>query len=640
MGKNSATIDLKLSGIREVRQELKTLQFDLSQATDPEQMAELSKRAGELRDNLNRANEQARVFAAGSPFEQTNNALGLMGSQIMSLDFEGAAESAKLFASAAKGINPSLMATQLKSLGSIVLTVSKAFVTMGAALLVNPIFLIAAAIIGIVTIIGVLLNKLGLLKPILDVIGKAFGYLMDAIDLVVQSIKDFLDWIGLTSFAAEEAAEKQAAAQEKLAAAYEKTRGRIVKGLDQEIALAQIAGDNTVEQEKRKQAAIIVTSQAQLKALQVQKESLEAAGLLTDELSKTLDDQMKVLKDGIEDAAFEFKKINARVIADKVKEDAAESKRQSDVAAERRRKAVEEAKRKAAEEAKIILDAARAAQAARDEFLNALEGVESEYYDRGKSKRELELQAVQDHFFLLLEQAKQYGEDTAILEEEQRLRLKDINDKYNAEEIEKQAAADKKAKDDKEAADAKFNANEIEKKKNKMDALLSLEQSLYSSLSAVGELFIKDAKKQEQFQKAQALVQIGIDTAKAISALVAASQQNPANGVSGGLAGAVQFASGLAMILTNVAKAKQILTSPSASVSGGGGSGGGGGSASSSQPMQPSFNLFGQSNVGNNASSSQSVEGSQSMTVIAKVSAVDMTAEQESNKKNMEMATL
>jgi hypothetical protein len=36
--------------------------------------------------------------------------------------------------------------------------------SMGAALLANPIFLIAAAIIAIVTIIGVLLNKLGLLK--------------------------------------------------------------------------------------------------------------------------------------------------------------------------------------------------------------------------------------------------------------------------------------------------------------------------------------------------------------------------------------------------------------------------------------------------------------------------------------------
>jgi len=61
-------IEIKLKGLREVRQELKVLQFELSQATDPEQMAQLSQKAGELRDNLARANEQASVFAAGSPF--------------------------------------------------------------------------------------------------------------------------------------------------------------------------------------------------------------------------------------------------------------------------------------------------------------------------------------------------------------------------------------------------------------------------------------------------------------------------------------------------------------------------------------------------------------------------------------------
>jgi hypothetical protein len=639
MAGNSSTIDLKLSGLREIRQELKVLQFELSQATDPEQMAELSAKAGELRDNLNRANEQARVFAAGSPFEQTNNALGLMSSQIMSLDFEGAAESAKLFATAAKGINPSLMATQLKSLGSIVLTVGKAFMSMGAALLVNPIFLIAAAIVGIVTIIGVLLNKLGLLKPILNVIGKAFEFVKSVIDAVVQSMKDFLDWLGLTSFAADEAAERQAAAQDKVAKAFEDKRGKVVKAYDQEIALAQIAGEDTTKLEKQKQKDIIETSRAQYRALEAQRDALRAAGVLTAEQSKTINDQMRALREGIQEAQFELKKIDAKTVADKKKTDADETKRQADVAAERRKKAVEEAKRRAEEEAKAILEAAKAAQAARDEFLNTLEGIENSYYDRGKSKRDLELQAVKDHFFQLLETARQYGEDTTILEEEQRLRLQEINAKFDAEEAAKRKAAVEQAAAAMSEIQKKQIAEEVEKQKNKTEALLSLEQSLYSSLAGVGELFIKDQKKLEQFQKAQALVQIGIDTAKAISALVAASQQNPANGVSGGLAGAVQFASGLAMILTNVAKAKQLLTSPSASVGGGGG-GMASSSSSSSQAIQPSFSLFGQANVGNNASSYQSVEQSQSMTVIAKVSAVDMTAEQASNQKNMEMATL
>jgi hypothetical protein len=40
-----------------------------------------------------------------------------------------------------------------------------------------------------------------------------------------------------------------------------------------------------------------------------------------------------------------------------------------------------------------------------------------------------------------------------------------------------------------------------------------LSKALYAVTAALGEIFIKDSKKLEQFQKAQALVQIGIDTA-------------------------------------------------------------------------------------------------------------------------------
>jgi len=299
-------IEIKLKGLREVRQELKVLQFELSQATDPQQMAELSAKAGELRDNLNRANEQAAVFAAGSPFEQTNNALGLMSTQIMSLYFEGAAESAKLFATAAKGINGGQIATQLKGLGSVVLSVGKAFMSMGAALLTNPIFLIAAAIVGIVTVIGALLNKLGLLKPILDAVSAAFKIVKDVIMSVVQALKDFLDWLGLTSFAAEEAAQRQADAQEKVAQAYEDKRKKLTTAYDQEIALAQIAGESTFDIERKKQQAIIETSRQQYKALEAQRDALKAINFLSAEQEKEVKDKMRSLKEGIEGARREI----------------------------------------------------------------------------------------------------------------------------------------------------------------------------------------------------------------------------------------------------------------------------------------------------------------------------------------------
>ena len=155
-------VPVKVSGIQEIRKELRQLQFDISQATDPEQMAQMAERAGELRDQLEAADEKARVFASGSKFEQVNNALGLMGSQLMALDFDGAGETAGLFANRLKSINPQEMTMHLKGLSNMVTQIGGAFLKMGATLLMNPIFLIAGAIAGVVAIIGVLLNKLGL----------------------------------------------------------------------------------------------------------------------------------------------------------------------------------------------------------------------------------------------------------------------------------------------------------------------------------------------------------------------------------------------------------------------------------------------------------------------------------------------
>jgi hypothetical protein len=72
--------------------------------------------------------------------------------------------------------------------------------------------------------------------------------------------------------------------------------------------------------------------------------------------------------------------------------------------------------------------------------------------------------------------------------------------------------------------------------------------------------------------KALALSQIAIDTGVAISSLTRNSEANPANAPTGGIAGAIQFASGLIRILANIKKAKDILSK--AKTKGGGGGGG------------------------------------------------------------------
>ncbi len=71
----------------------------------------------------------------------------------------------------------------------------------------------------------------------------------------------------------------------------------------------------------------------------------------------------------------------------------------------------------------------------------------------------------------------------------------------------------------------------------------------------------KAARRAYAIQKAFALAQLAIDTAKAISSLTAAAAANPTNAVTFGAAGVAQFAAGIIQILANIAQATALLSS-------------------------------------------------------------------------------
>jgi hypothetical protein len=92
----------------------------------------------------------------------------------------------------------------------------------------------------------------------------------------------------------------------------------------------------------------------------------------------------------------------------------------------------------------------------------------------------------------------------------------DIKTKYQALDISstEQTATEKKRILDSEFAAAKDGAN---------------------ALIALADTMVENGKKNTESQKATALIKIGIDTAKAISSLVAASNENPANAATSGV---------------------------------------------------------------------------------------------------------
>jgi hypothetical protein len=238
-----------------------------------------------------------------------------------------------------------------------------------------------------------------------------------------------------------------------------------------------------------------------------------------------------------------------------------------------------------------------------------------------EEKKAAALKQAQDLIFNM--NATQQEKDMRALEEKYKEEQKIIGDNAAA-----QLQLAEKFEADKKDIEKKYTLEKIENARKEREAKLTLAADIANGINTVGAAFIKDQKKLEKFNKANALIQIGIDTAKAISSLVAASQSNPANAVTFGAAGIAQFATGIIQIATNVAKAKQILSSGgSGTPSGGGGGGGGdtGGGANVAQQVPQAAQLFGSANTGNVMSAGGGGTNNSSMTVTAVVSETQVT---------------
>jgi hypothetical protein len=359
---NEIEVPLKITGIGAIKKELRELKGEIANATDSEQIAKLSQRAGELKDQLADANEQVNIFASGSKFEQVSNGLGSIKDSIMSLDFAEAGDKAKLLTNAIKGINPADLAAQFKGFGQTVLGLGSAvgaamkqFIAFGISLLANPIFLLVAVITAIVVAILLLLNKMGILKKVID-------FLMKPINDLIQGFKDLTDWLGITSFAAEENAAKMLEANEQIMESSKARQETIVGNFDYEIRMAKIYGQETLDLELAKSKAIGSEAKSRLSAAE---KALKAQQKLGDDADQKT---IKKLKDQIkeENATIltQRRERNAIVAEDAVKKDE-DAKKELDKQKqhnEKIAKANADAAKKAADAAKKFAEDRLAAQ--------------------------------------------------------------------------------------------------------------------------------------------------------------------------------------------------------------------------------------------------------------------------------------
>ena len=773
---NEVEIPIKVSGLGAIKAELKALKGEIANATDPADIARLSQAAGELSDKIKDANEAVAVFATGSKFEQVSNGLGGIKDSLMSLDFEEAAQKSKTFATTLSSINKTDITKSLKGMTETAGTLGKAFLKLGAQILVNPFFLIPIIIVAIIAAIALVLNKFGLLQGVIDA-------LMMPVNALIAGFKMLTDWMGLTDFAGEERGKNEMARMDREAAAGEARMKRLdeankseMSDYDRKIALAKAEGKSTVELERAKikasiayQTAVIAENRLKLQTIYLNLQELqtlniddaekkkrqeagnkamkEARALITSmgEARKNSFNELKILdineiksqqekvkagrkgtgenKNNLKEQLDDIKEFNAdkekleamtiqstlnlmasgmekekaireqafvdyqktfiderlkkeiegldkQFLAKKLTEDQYNAKlAELRLTATTKLSAEELLILKNAETLKnteleaikttyaqnlingdlMILDAKFAAmeEGVEKERLAAAEGfnklradalanitlTETQkneliaiYDEQEKAQlamKEAERVKAQEDLLLSLQDEatqKREAENAQFL-----LDVEAANGNYETLELLKKAHEDKLLNIEIEASNAK-----VAEAAKERDAKLSLAKDTVDGLANLGGMLIKDQKKLEKFNKASALIQIGIDTARAISSLVAAAQSNPLNGVTFGAAGIAQFASGIIQIVTNVVKAKQILSSPGSTPAAGGGGGGGGGAETSTATALPqAAQLFGGANTGGTMSAGGNSSESGNMTVTAVVSETQVTSTQQ-----------
>ena len=669
---NEVVIPLKLSGVAALKAELKDLKNALANATDPAQMTALAQKAGEVADQLKDVNEQINTFATGSKFEQVSNSFANIQGDLMAMDFEGAAEKSKTFATALGSINKADIGKAIGGITSMIGTLSKAFIKLGLTILMNPIFLIVAAVVAIIAVIALVLKSFGVLDDVI-------AALMMPINMLIAGFKALTDWLGLTAFAAEDNAAKTLAANEKVTESSKERTALVTADLGREIAEAKAAGEDTTKLEQEKSNVQIKEADKRrgtaYKALAAQRKLGEDADQETiKKLKKQIIEENEIIKQGYSDkkiAKLNDIKADATADATAAKEAAARAKQYASDRLNARREIrkqeiglagsdMEQERLTIINDHKVKLEDIKNNAALTKAEKIRLQELENQLFEEKKrdftakqtaidkennaKKKEADAKAITDAIALedarylelvrlrdgqaefdKLKLQQEFDEKTAKLKEDDELFLlykKEFQDKVDAIDtasIEKIKAEKQKARDEENAAI-----------KGGLDTATNALNSI-NSLASIGmEAKLKGVKKgskeeekilRQQFkqQKAMQLAMAAINGAQAILAILTVPDFT------------LGVASGIRIAAAAAATAASIATISSTQFGGGATAPatpdvGGAGSSTTAVAPAAAPQLFGQANTGSQVNAGGGT--GQNITVTAIVSETEITASQ------------
>jgi hypothetical protein len=410
---NEVVIPLKLSGVAALKAELKDLKNQMADAVNPEAFAALADKAGEVQKQINKVNSAINDFKKGSNLDQARASFDGMSQAITDMDFSAAAKESANLKQSLGSLTPADLTKQFTGFISTLKNLGGAFIKLGITILVNPIFLIVAAVVAIIAVIALVLKSFGVLDDVIKA-------LMAPINALIAGFKELTDWLGLTAFAAEDNAAKTLAANEKVSESSKERTALVTADLGREIAEAKAAGKDTTKLEEEKSNVQIKEADKRrgtaYKALAAQRKLGEDADQETiKKLKKQITEETELIKQGYSD-----KKV-AKLT------DIAEA---------------EAAAEKAAEKAKAQADKWRAADKASEADVTAAAKVVS---DSKKTAQQIELDDLAAGYATKIATAIKYKNDTIALIEAQKIQEAAIIKKYDDEAKAKKAENDAKA---------------------------------------------------------------------------------------------------------------------------------------------------------------------------------------------------
>ena len=382
MAKTTIEIDVNtgdsVKSLSDLKKDFKDIQKELSGLTPgTEKYIDTLKRLGAVKDEIGDLKDEINAFAgADKKIGAVTNVIGGLAS-----GFQAAQGAAALFGSE----NEDLQKTLLKVQSAMAFTegikgiagLGDSFKALGNIIKANPLLLIATIIISIGTALFALKDKIA-------IVGKAFDFLGGILDTVVGAVKDFTDWIGISSFKADEA-------HKKLMENAEEAKKAINERYDAEIRAAKRAGTETENIEEQRLRYLYLQNFKQIQALQ------ERGKQRSNEENKQLIELTKQNKEYYQDL-LDLDDAKNDKLKEKQKKFSDESKRKTEEDAKWKRDFEKEGLRRQAEMNKEFEDSQKKKQEEQDKIdadrIEAEIQAEQKKLDAQKAAR---LKAVEDY---------------------------------------------------------------------------------------------------------------------------------------------------------------------------------------------------------------------------------------------------